>query len=260
MKKYILSFFLIIASANSFAQDEHIFFNDANDILHVGSDLATAPFHFDSNDWINLSAVAGVTIISSFADREIKSFRNKNISGVNDAVFNMDKYYFLPVMGGSIVALYGYGMIYDNTKIRRLAVKLTEATVYSIIIAEALKIVIGRARPKIEDDQYDFNPLNNNNNYNSLPSGHTALAFAFSTVMANEIDNTYWKIGWYSLASLTGLSRIYHNQHWFSDTILAGSIGYFIGDFVNGHQSNSEDKLKISLFPMLNGVMINISF
>jgi len=172
----------------------------------------------------------------------------------------MDKYYFLPTMAGGIVALYGYGMIDDNTKIRRLAVKLTEATAYSMVIAEALKIFIGRARPKIEDDQYDFNPLNNNNNYNSLPSGHTTLAFAFSTVMANEIDNTYWKVGWYTLASLVSISRIYNNQHWFSDTILGGSVGYFIGDFVSGHETNAKDKVKISFLPLLNGAFINISF
>jgi hypothetical protein len=260
MKKYILSLLLIITSANSFAQDSTHFLKDINDFLRVGSDIATAPFNFKQNDWIKLSAVAGVTVISSFADKEIKKFRNKNISGFNDAVFEMDKYYFLPTMAGGIVALYGYGMIDDNTNIRRLAVKLTEATAYSMVIAEALKIFIGRARPKIEDDQYDFNPLNNNNNYNSLPSGHTTLAFAFSTVMANEIDNTYWKVGWYTLASLVSISRIYNNQHWFSDTILGGSVGYFIGDFVSGLETNVKDKVKISFLPMLNGAFINISF
>lgn len=260
MKKYILLFLLIIAPANLFAQDSTHFLNDFNDFLRVGSEVATAPFHFKKDDWIKLSAVAGVTVISSFADKEIKRFRNKNISGFNDTFFKMDKYYFLPTMAGGIVALYGYGMIDDNTKVRRLAVKLTEAAAYSMIIAEALKIVIGRARPKIEDDQYDFNPLNNNNNYNSLPSGHTALAFAFSTVMANEIDNTYWKAGWYTFASLVSFSRIYNNQHWLSDTILGGSIGYFIGDFVSGHKTNAKDKVKISFFPMLNGAVINISF
>ncbi len=61
--------------------------------------------------------------------------------------------------------------------------------------------------------------------------------------MANEIDNFFWKIGWYSLAGLVGYARIYHNQHWFSDVLMGAAIGYFSGEFVNNHSSN-ENELK----------------
>jgi membrane-associated phospholipid phosphatase len=101
-----------------------------------------------------------------------------------------------------------------------------------------MKVTIGRKRPNETENNLIFNPFSFDFNNTAFPSGHTTLAFAYSTVMANEIDNLVWKIFWYSAATLVGAARIYNNVHWFSDTVMGGAIGYFIGDFVNKHRTN----------------------
>jgi membrane-associated phospholipid phosphatase len=161
-------------------------------------------------------------------------------------------------VAASIIGFYGYGLIDNNNEVRKLAVKLTEATLFATSITLITKTVIGRARPYKQDNQYYTNPFTFDNDYNSFPSGHTTLAFAYSTVMANEIDNIFWKIGWYTAAGLVGYSRIYHNQHWFSDVLMGAAIGYFSGEFVNNENTNN--KTSVSLFPIPGGLAIQLRF
>jgi PAP2 superfamily len=56
--------------------------------------------------------------------------------------------------------------------------------------------------------------------------------------MANYLDNVYWKVGWYAIASLVGTARIYHDKHWLSDVVMGSAIGYFVGDYVSKNPEN----------------------
>ena len=108
-----------------------------------------------------------------------------------------------------------------------MGLRATEAFVYSGIITAGLKVLIGRWRPYAGKDHLFFKPFQfNNDDYVSLPSGHTTVSFAVSTVLAKSMDNPYWKIFWYGSAGLVGVSRIYHNKHWLSDVFLGSVIGH----------------------------------
>lgn len=258
MKKYFFLFcvinpLLVFAQFNQIEQDFNSFWQTAGDYY-------TAPLHFDSNDWYIFSAIAGVTAISSIADKEIREFSQKNQNEFSDKLFSIDKYYYMEFVAGSIVAFYGYGLIADDNDFRNLALKLTEATFLASSVTLISKIIIGRGRPYKQESQYSFNPFNLDNDYNSFPSGHTTLAFAYSTIMAAEVDNVFWKIGWYTLAGLVGYARIYHNQHWFSDVLMASSIGYFSGEFVNNHLSNKKSGSSVKLYPMPTGLAVQVNF
>lgn len=253
-------FFLIVPLHITFAQTDSLLINDFNNFIEVNVDFYTSPLRFDSDDWIKLSSVVGITAIASLADREVRSFSQKNKSKFADDVFNIDKYYSIEFAGASIVAFYGYGLICENDKIRKLAVKLTEATFLATSITVITKTIVGRGRPYNQDSQYFFNPFTFDYDYNSFPSGHTSLAFAYSTVMANEVDNAFWKIGWYSIAGLVGYARIYHNQHWFSDVLMGAAIGYFSGEFVNNYNSNENEQSQLNVFPFPNGIAVQLRF
>ena len=257
--KYFI-FFILFSFSYTKAQTDSIFISDFNEFLTVGSDFYTSPLRFDSEDWIKFSSVIGITALSTIADKEIKNFSQRNQSNFSNSIFSADKYYYAEFVGASIIAFYGYGLIDNNNKIRKLAVKLAEATVLASSITLVTKTIVGRARPYMDKNQYYTDPFTFNNDYNSFPSGHTTLVFAYSTVMANEIDNVFWKIGWYTLAGLVGYSRIYHNQHWFSDVLMAGAIGYFSGEFVNNHNMNENEKTKLSLFPIPGGLALQLNF
>lgn len=63
--------------------------------------------------------------------------------------------------------------------------------------------------------------------YNSFPSGHTATAFLTASLLHKEYG---WKYPWisfgaYSVASITGFSRILNNRHWASDVLMGAGIG-----------------------------------
>jgi membrane-associated phospholipid phosphatase len=243
----------------SFAQVDSIFISDIKDFGNVSAGFYTAPLRYNSDDWIKLSSVVGVVALSSIADREIKSFSQRNQSSLSNDIFNADKYYSTEFAIGSVIALYGYGLIDNNNPVRRLAVKLTEASFLAGSITLVTKVVAGRGRPYKQNSNYCTNPFTFDNDYNSFPSGHTTLAFAYSTVMANEVDNVFWKVGWYSLAGLVGYSRIYHNQHWFSDVLMGAAIGYFSGEFVINH-SDQKKETNVSIFPYPGGLAFQISF
>jgi membrane-associated phospholipid phosphatase len=257
--KYFL-FFLITPLILIRAQTDSIFVSDFNDALNISGDYYTSPFRFDSKDWITFSSVVGITALASLADKEVRSFSQQNQSKFASALFNIDKYYYVEFVSASVIAFYGYGLVADNSKIRKLAVKLTEATLLASSITLITKTIVGRGRPYKQESQYFFNPFSLDNDFNSFPSGHTTLAFAYSTVMANEVDNIFWKIGWYSLAGLVGYARIYHNQHWFSDVLMGAAIGYFSGEFVNNHNTNNGKDISVGLYPFPMGLAVQIVF
>lgn len=77
---------------------------------------------------------------------------------------------------------------------------------------------------------------------NSFPSGHTATAFMFATMLHKEYGTTrsplYSVLG-YSLATGTALSRQLNNKHWFSDVltgagigIVSTELGYYLADLI----------------------------
>ena len=75
--------------------------------------------------------------------------------------------------------------------------------------------------------------------YNSFPSGHTATAFMTATMLHKEYEgrSPWFSIGGYTLAALTGVSRVLNNRHWLTDVVAGAAIGigsvhlgYFITD------------------------------
>lgn len=77
-----------------------------------------------------------------------------------------------------------------------------------------MKQVVGRTRPNALDNK-------------SFPSGHTTLAFMGAEIIHQEYGDesiVYTLLG-YSLATATGVSRLYNNAHWFSDVVAGAGYG-----------------------------------
>lgn len=58
-----------------------------------------------------------------------------------------------------------------------------------------------------------------------FPSGHTAIAFALTTVLVLMIQNKKWQLPLLLAAMLVGYSRIYLAQHFLSDLIVGALMG-----------------------------------
>ena len=63
--------------------------------------------------------------------------------------------------------------------------------------------------------------------YNSFPSGHTATAFAAAELLNQEFKGRSPWIGYagYTVATATGMLRMYNNKHWLSDVVAGAGIG-----------------------------------
>jgi membrane-associated phospholipid phosphatase len=231
---------VVLISSIIFSQIEESAEKDFEKFFEVGGDLFTAPKDFESEDWINLSTTIGLTGLAMLVDDDVKHFSQFNKTEFLTTVFKIDDYYHTEFMAASIVLLYGFGLIDENNEVRNLSLRLAEATVYSTIINIGVKFIGGRSRPFYTDSPFVFEPFKTNYEQTSFPSAHSTLAFAYSTVMAKEYQNFFWKFGWYSVAFLTAYARIYNNEHWLSDVIFGSAIGYFVGEFVNNHPTNQK--------------------
>lgn len=235
MKNYIFAIIIAITTQSIFAQKTNTEY--IKNFFIVGGDIATAPAHFDKQDFINLGITLAVTTGAYFADNQVRDFAAHNQSKFNDAIFSMDNY-ALEIAAVTIGGIGGYGLAANDYKAKELGLKLAEAVFYSEILGEIMKVAAGRSRPYTGSEHTSFNPISFEDSKNSLPSGHTILAFSFATVMASQNDNIFWKIGWYSLATVMSGARLYHDMHWVSDVALGALIGHFIGNFTINHYTN----------------------
>lgn len=68
--------------------------------------------------------------------------------------------------------------------------------------------------------------------HNSMPSGHTALAFCVFTSFALMSKNKNLGFLFLIIAALTGFSRIYLSQHFLDDVFIGSMIGVFFAIIV----------------------------
>lgn len=112
------------------------------------------------------------------------------------------------VYGLNLAGVHGKNTFIDRTLIYVLAQGMMNASVFS------LKHLTHRLRP-------------DNSDFLSFPSGHTSNAFLGAEFMAQELSEksvAYGIIG-YGLGTTTGILRIYHQDHWFSDVIAGAGFG-----------------------------------
>jgi len=82
------------------------------------------------------------------------------------------------------------------------------------VVTVGTKLKVGRMRPDNTDRQ-------------SFPSGHTETAFVAAEFLHQEFkDQSVWiSVGGYTVATVVGVARIYHDKHWVSDVVTGAGIG-----------------------------------
>jgi membrane-associated phospholipid phosphatase len=117
----------------------------------------------------------------------------------------------------------------------------------SIAGAAALSIgtkrIVGRARPNEELGPWTRTADKSNA---SFPSNHSAVAFAAVTPFAQEYDAPWL----YGLAAVTSVGRAASRQHWVSDVVGGGVIGYAVGSWLwKAQRSDSKSQFAITPGP-----------
>lgn len=220
-----------------------IFVGDLSIIGRDGLDYVTAPARWSSGAWGIAGGVAVGTVGLSFVDSMIASdVQRTEFSPVVKTTMNVGSEYGELVYAQLLtVGLYGSGLAFDHQGIRITGRMLTQALLYSGAVTMGLRYVLGRDRPSGTADPHLFLYFQSSNDHQSFPSGHTTVAFAASSILADRIDNLPVTVFLYSMATLTAVSRVIRNRHWASDVFFGAALGLASGHYVIARQHERED-------------------
>jgi hypothetical protein len=227
--------------------------SDFNTAVDDGLKLTKAPFHFDGSDWLTFGGVVGTTALAFTVDEDVRDFMHRNHTDFLDKYTVVGRQYGEVVTAGLISGVvYLGGLAAGSTDVRETGRMMIETLAYAGIVTTVLKSALGRSRPYLNEGAFKFRGLQFKNEHISLPSGHSTVAFAMSSVLAARINNTYASIGLYSLAAFTAFQRMYDDKHWLSDTILGAAIGHFIGQAIVSYGSKDNSGISMHLQPSVS--------
>jgi len=217
------------------------FKTDTKDFFQTGSDLGFAVWNSENTAKLHFAlASAGVAALT-LLDQPVRDYALQHQSTFGDRLFGIDNYYGEKwyMLGGMSVLYFG-GLFSGNQNIRKAGLQTAEAYFYTGVLGIVVKELFGRARPYTDEGRYSFKPFRLEESHRSFFSGHSSTVFAVSTVMAGQLDNLFWKMGWYTAAVLVAGARMYHDQHWLSDVTGGALIGFGIGHFVLDRNGGSK--------------------
>jgi membrane-associated phospholipid phosphatase len=235
--------------------------SDGKTFLSNTAAVITSPFHFSSADWMSAGTVVLSTAILLNADIPVRNAFRHQHSLFNDRLAHIGNAYGEGLFGfGLATTLYAGGVIGGHDKLRETGIILLESLTIATTISTAGKCIISRSRPIAEEGATRFNGFKTDYLHTSFPSGHATVAFAVSSVLAEQFDVPLLTIGLYSLSTLTALSRVYDDQHWLSDTFAGAVLGTVCGISVSHLHKSKEHSMSVYIVPMFNGVRSEIRF
>ncbi|MDP1636268.1 MAG: YjbH domain-containing protein, partial [Gallionellaceae bacterium] len=204
-----------------------VFVSVKNDLKNVGRTAATTQF------WGSMLWMGGITLVSSVLDKPTDRLAvNYGASQSMKAVETVGNLLPFAVLGASGLAFLGGE---PDSKFTATAYNSLAAGGIGLAGTLALKYAIGRDRPSVDKGPSSFAFANQKNSNTSMPSGHTTLMWAAVTPYAKAYDAPWL----YGVAAVTNLARVGGRNHWFSDTVAGGLLGYAIGDFIYQSHRNS---------------------
>lgn len=147
----------------------------------------------------------------------------------------LSTHYFIIALAGYIWARFLYSR-FSFVRLGRTENQRRLTQVYSLFLFKCLaligitlqlfKLVFGRLRPHASENFHNatFEPISLHWHWHSFPSGHSQVLFTAATFCA-----VIWPRGrWFFLAAafLLALTRVSTHQHFLSDMIAGGLLGY----------------------------------
>jgi membrane-associated phospholipid phosphatase len=163
-----------------------------------------------------------------YLDTRIQKGVQANKNGTEDFIFNTVSDLGLGrTQTIGILSVGAASLIFKNTRLKKTVLIWAGSLFINSIATDQLKTTFQRHRPNTGDPYNTFDWRRGPNLNRSFPSGHTTNAFTTATVWAMQYHDKKWvPYVAYGLATLVGMSRIYHNAHWASDVITGAAVGY----------------------------------
>jgi membrane-associated phospholipid phosphatase len=123
------------------------------------------------------------------------------------------------------------GLVAHDDNLTRAGGRLAATLALAGAASTATKFVFGRPRPSESVEADVFAPFSGED---AMPSGHSTIAFALATALADDIQKTWASVGLYTLATGVAWSRLNDDRHWLSDVAAGAVVGVVSAKLVNG--------------------------
>jgi membrane-associated phospholipid phosphatase len=229
--------------------------------LRAAGFVLSAPVRWDGTDWLRAAGTGAGTAASSLLDNDVRSLMQRNQSPAGDHITSFGDAYGLG-LNMILLTAGGYlaGLAFEENWIRETSLLAGTSILVAGTVSTIVKVSVGRARPYRNEGHGRFRPFSfSADDYVSFPSGHTIVAFAFSTVLAERIGNVWASIGLYGLAAGTAYARMYSDEHWLSDAVFGAALSIAVGkSIVRWYEGDrgSSDGRGLSLTPTGNGIAL----
>ena len=136
------------------------------------------------------------------------------------------------VWGTVTLGLVAAGLVSGDADLTRSGGRLAATLALAGATTTLAKLALGRPRPNESLDVDGYAPFSGQD---AMQSGHTSVAFALATALADDIHRPWATVGLYTLATGVGWSRVNDNRHWLSDVAGGAIVGITSAKLMNGH-------------------------
>jgi membrane-associated phospholipid phosphatase len=182
--------------------------------------------------WWHGAAVLGGIATATALDAPLQRYIQGHRSPSADRVASVVRRGGQPEVFATVpAALLLTGLVTHRSGLTRASARIAASLALAGAVSTTGKFVFGRPRPSDGGDPDDWKAFSH---HQSMPSGHTTMAFALATSLANEIHRPWASAGLLTLAAGTGWSRLNDNRHWLSDVLAGAAVGITSAELVDG--------------------------
>ena len=198
--------------------------------------------------WAKGSLLAGGAVLAGAAlDKPVDRFVSKHQDArAFDAWGNFGK--TMPV---ALAAGAGAAVAFGDSRMQNIGIISLQSIAASAGLTMVTKRVVQRARPGEGDGTCGCTAKRSDT---SFPSNHAAVAFAAVTPFAQEYDAPWL----YGLAAVSAMGRVADRQHWVSDVVAGGIVGYAMGSWLWQAQRD-DSKSQFAVIPGAKSVSVSWS-
>jgi hypothetical protein len=191
-------------------------------LKHLVSDQKqfwTSPAHLETKDLKWILPGAGITAAFIASD----SWWSKQVPlshvATSKKVSDYGTYSLMGLSGASFLL----GHVMHDDQLSEAGLLSGEAAINAAAIAYAFKEITQRQRPYQGNGHGNFFAGGS-----SFPSEHSAIAWSIASVWAHEYPGWFSQIAAYGLASAVSITRVTAKQHFASDAIIGGALGWYL--------------------------------
>jgi hypothetical protein len=215
-------------------------------------------FYLDRENLTKIGiGVAGAAVLANTGiDRYIRNKYQDNLRSKDTdeatKIFNISGTAIALVLVPAYIGTYGAGKLLHNPTMEEWALKSFRATVVGGPALLFLAAATGADRPTEGDSKWGAFQ-----NFHGI-SGHAFFSAVPFITAAKMSENPYRKAIFYGLSTVTGISRINDDKHYFSQSALGWYLAYLSCAVVEKGTDRREGRVHVQLAPVPKGIAITV--